>query len=674
MHSIPKRHLAHLVIATLSLASFRAVAADGEVRVANYAPLHAEFTGDIGSPLSSSGEQRKASNSGVMRFNVFGKNYSATLRSNSNIELPANATAEVYKGAIDGRANSWIRLTKIGTELHGLIFDGSEVFAVEPAQSIGADPSLGAAIFRLADAKTDIDAQFCDALNVSNKSNGLDMFKALSGESKTILSQMQKSGARTRLQISALMDLAFRGRFASDQAAIDAVATRVNNIDGIFSAQLGIEVELKSATAPETPGAPLFGSTIPDTLLQAVARVRSETPALYSTGITHLFTGSDLEGKTIGIAYMDSVCGQRYGASLSEVRDRGAWFDSLVAAHELGHTFGGVHDGEGECAATPTTFLMAPTINGNERFSQCSLNRIQTRMQTASCLIAIPLSDASVPASIDDYHAAVNSTFSWSLPVANIGNAEAGNVQVELTLPTALIAASAEVAGGSCTIGGGIVACSLGNLAAQASRSIELRLKGSQAGSHSISATVTSTSDANAGNNAVSGIVRIDPLADVSLSLSSPAAATVGQAFDATFAVANKSATDVQNLSIEFTLPAGISVSGSPQLDGFVCQREFSILRCSTASLTAGRSVSGTLSLIANEVGAQSLTATLNGDFSDPQPTDNSVQRSISVSAAPATASSGASSQQTSGGGSIGNALLGLLSIFALVRRRFSAR
>jgi hypothetical protein len=667
-----KRLLAKLALLTLSLVSF-AHAANRDVRVLSSEPVTLDFRAP-----QNLAAMKSAPHANAVHFVAFGKAFNATIKPNASIEIPAGSSAVAYKGSIDGRANSWVRITRIGQHVHGLIFDGAELFAIEPSSDIGAsadaaaqDPSQSTSIFRLADTQTDLGAEFCSSQSPAEEASGLAIFKSLSGESKTMLAEMQKSGARTRLQVSALMDWSFRTRYSSEAAANDAIVARINNVDGIFTSQLGIEVELAATVVPETQAVRVFNSTNSDTMLQTVARLRSETPALYASGTTHLFTGTDLDGKTIGIAYMDSVCGQRYAASLSEARDRGVWFDSLVAAHELGHGFGSPHDGEGECAATASTFLMSPTINGNDRFSQCSLHRIQSRMQTAACLVAIPIGDISLPASISEYHAQLGEEFSWSVTVSNAGNADSSGSRLQIAVPGSLTVVSAHASGGSCAVGGGTIDCDLGTLAVLENRTVSLTLRGTQQGPHSVTATASATTDLDSANNSVTATIRINPSIDMALSLNAPDTAAMDQSFTATFSVINRSSSiAAANVAVHFVLPVGLSLAGPATIDGIACQVQFQTLQCSMPSLAAGRTVSGTVALAAREAGAQLLSATLEGAFVDPLPLDNAVQRAIVVISATPTATASVGPADNSGGGSIGALSLGLLISFAFLRRQ----
>ncbi len=64
-------------------------------------------------------------------------------------------------------------------------------------------------------------------------------------------------------------------------------------------------------------------------------------------------TGRNLETQTVGIAYISGLCSAEFGTSLSQ-SGLDTMRAALIAAHEIGHNFGAPHDGEGNCATTPT--------------------------------------------------------------------------------------------------------------------------------------------------------------------------------------------------------------------------------------------------------------------------------------------------------------------------------
>ena len=129
-------------------------------------------------------------------------------------------------------------------------------------------------------------------------------------------------------------------------------------------------------------------------------RPRSNAPDLVqrSYGLTHLYTGRDLQGTTAGIAYLDVLCHPSAGAGLSEISNSPT-IDALVAAHEIGHNFGADHDGDptGSCPSEPLVYIMAPSVSpANNTFSACSVGVMQASAAIASCVTPLPSTDISV--------------------------------------------------------------------------------------------------------------------------------------------------------------------------------------------------------------------------------------------------------------------------------------
>jgi hypothetical protein len=237
------------------------------------------------------------------------------------------------------------------------------------------------------------------------------------------------------------------------------------------------------------------------------------------TGVTHLMTGRDLDGDTVGISYMGSVCDSQYADSLSE-GSHSTLMSALIAAHELGHNFNAPHDGEaGACASTPQTFLMAPKVNFSEQFSSCSLEQINARIKTAQCLTPYQAPDVAVELPATSIGALANSTFTLSFIAHAIGDDASNDVLAIAALPANLTAESATAAGGTCTIdagagAGGSVTCSLGKLMPQQMRQIDLTLVGTAAGSSTATLSVASPNDSVVGNNSAQVSIQISAAAD----------------------------------------------------------------------------------------------------------------------------------------------------------------
>ena len=613
-----------------------------------------------------------------LRFDAFGRRFDIPLGLNGRLmeSKPEDSSLELYRGSIDGTPGSWVRLARQGAVLHGLMWDGTQLYAIEPAvevrdalaDSLQAD-SAQTVVFRLADVAMAPGATSC--ATQSAPATAGDQFAALTRELKNAPVVMQAADATRRLDISTLGDSRFLEHYASEQAARDAILVRMNNVDGIYSSQLGIEVRVGSVSLPDAAHDQLSATTSPNGLLRELATLRRRTSQLNSQGLTHLFTQRDLDGSTIGIGYLDSLCDREHGVGLTESRN--VWLDSLVAAHEIGHNFGADHDGDaqGSCPNTPSSgFLMAPVVSGADDFSSCSLNRMRARAQSASCITNLPPANVRIPTQLGAMRRSIGVPFPWRLQVTNTGGLSARNVRVELAVPPSLTIGDAYVVGGSCLSGAGAVACDLGDVAGGNVRWIELQLSSDVAGSNSIAAHLSADNDANRTDNDASGSVIIEAPADVSIALTGPVNATANQQFTVGFAVTNAASDAADRVTVQIDVPEGTTVNSASLANGN-CTLQTAKVECTVAPLGGGLVANGSLSLKTSTPGNTTVRATVAGDYFDTNSNNDTadlvvtVGSEVSLATAPPAASG-------SGGGSIG--LLLLLSLLPLQRRRLARR
>jgi hypothetical protein len=310
------------------------------------------------------------------------------------------------------------------------------------------------------------------------------------------------------VRVGVVGDFEFANLFAgTTTTAEDAVAARMNIVDGIFTSQLGVKLALAPTTIFPSANDPFSSQTNAGTLLSELRSYRSGSAAQLALGLTHLMTGRDLDGDTVGIAYIGAVCDGGNAASLSEGR-RSTTQSALIAAHEIGHNFGAPHDGEaGACASTPQTFLMAPRLNGSDQFSACSIAQIQPYVNNSRCLTAYNPPDAALEISKPSMPAQTGTAFVASFVVRSLGDDASNEVTVTATLPTTVTITSATANGGSCTTGAGTATCTLGTLAAGDTRQVDLNLTATEGGSLNVSLKLDSSNDADASND--SGTITI---------------------------------------------------------------------------------------------------------------------------------------------------------------------
>ncbi|HEX2101196.1 MAG TPA: hypothetical protein VHF69_11055, partial [Candidatus Synoicihabitans sp.] len=161
------------------------------------------------------------------------------------------------------------------------------------------------AIFRLKDVLMTSGAATCGTDSDAVATNkGSETYGSLLNELKGAPAIMQAPGASRRLELSALGDMLFVNRYGTEAKARAEILIRLNNVDGIYSRELGVEIQVPSVDLGES----LSETTSASSLLDELGALRKRSPNLASRGLTHLFTGRNLDGTTVGIAYLDSLC------------------------------------------------------------------------------------------------------------------------------------------------------------------------------------------------------------------------------------------------------------------------------------------------------------------------------------------------------------------------------
>lgn len=95
--------------------------------------------------------------------------------------------------------------------------------------------------------------------------------------------------------------------------------------------------------------------------------------------LAQLWTDRDLNGGTVGIAYLNAVCNNnRY--QVDQDFSSTAWQLRVLVAHETGHNFSASHDAAG------SGFIMAPSVNNSNTWSTASVNSINSFVDSRSCL------------------------------------------------------------------------------------------------------------------------------------------------------------------------------------------------------------------------------------------------------------------------------------------------
>ena len=124
---------------------------------------------------------------------------------------------------------------------------------------------------------------------------------------------MTAQGATRNIDMSVVTDLEFNTMNSNPAAAVIA---RMNIVDGIFSEQLDVQISLVDVLPLQSNAG--LSSTNAGTLIDQFGTFTAS--ASYNhPGVAHLFSGRNLDGSTVGIAYLSSLCNAQFGVAVNQV-------------------------------------------------------------------------------------------------------------------------------------------------------------------------------------------------------------------------------------------------------------------------------------------------------------------------------------------------------------------
>ena len=233
---------------------------------------------DYSEPLQQFELQKKTQGEAV-RFNAFGKRFDVSLAPNQNVLSLAvrehlAAGVGVYRGSVDGVPGSWVRLVVADGIPRGLLWDGNEMYAIEANKE-----TAGAAhMFRLSDLQIPPGTMTC--AQAVGPITASDVLAAVSKDIGPYVAEA--AGAESSLDLAVIADF----EFASDKGndAQTALVTRINNVDGIFSEQLGVQINLARTDIFESSNDPFTDESDSGRLLDELTDYRNANANQHANG------------------------------------------------------------------------------------------------------------------------------------------------------------------------------------------------------------------------------------------------------------------------------------------------------------------------------------------------------------------------------------------------------
>lgn len=274
------------------------------------------------------------------------------------------------------------------------------------------------------------------------------------------------------------------------------------------------------------------------------------------------------------------------------------------------------------------TITNTATIAGNEtdvasgNNSDSEDTTVDPQPTTARADLDVDKTDSADPV-------AVGQLLTYTVRVRNAGPQSASNVTVTDDLPDE---STFESASSGCANQSGIVTCQLGAIDSGQSKSVEIRVRPTAAGSIQNTAFVSSsTGDDNATNNDAIEFTRVEPRASTDLRVKQgddPNRPEVGERLTYTVDVRNRGPRQATGVKVTDSLPEGVDfISASKACD----DPEGGVVTCNVGTLAAGANDDFEIRVRPKTPGEIVNAVTVDGDQDDPDPANDDDTESTTV-------------------------------------------
>lgn len=275
-----------------------------------------------------------------------------------------------YKGRVEGKMDSNVRLTIDGTRIEGYFRSGSDRYFIEPARKYSKLAADNESVVYLAEDSLNDNSFACEA-DIPTK---IEYGNNIVGDPS-----LESIQAMRVFDVATDADSQYVSALGSATAANNEILSILNMVEGTYTAELNLKVRVTFQHTWSVSD-PFAGTNTQAILTNFQNYWLANYPVVsYPRDAAHLFTAKS-NALSQGIAFLGVVCSNpsfAYGLSGYINWAPGKF---LVSAHELGHNLGANH---ADAAQSCTNTLMNPVLSGSTLMSFCGFSRSEINGFTA---------------------------------------------------------------------------------------------------------------------------------------------------------------------------------------------------------------------------------------------------------------------------------------------------
>lgn len=165
----------------------------------------------------------------------------------------------------------------------------------------------------------------------------------------------------------------------------------INGVSTIYSNDVNVVFQISAVIIHDTAAGNPYTTNNSQNLLNQMQAYWIQNQGSVVRDIAHMFTGREVDGSVIGIAFLSAVCNAQIGYGLVQSRFTSNFAYRLgLSAHELGHNFSAQHC-DGVCNPC---YIMCSGLGGCNgvvtTFEPCNKTIITNYAATRGCLTPLP--------------------------------------------------------------------------------------------------------------------------------------------------------------------------------------------------------------------------------------------------------------------------------------------
>lgn len=306
----------------------------------------------------------------LQTHDVRAANFRVLVDDGQGIRAVPPAASTTYRGLVHGYPDSVVAASLIGGRLLATVqfAPGQKLFGIQPVPAGSPGYTAQAHLVYSSDAN-DLPPHRCGTVAPATAPPGQLGF----GGSANVVCE---------IAIDADYDFYLKNGSSVSNTQNDITAV-INGVDAIYRRDVQVEFKITQILVRTSR---VYTSTDSGTLLTRFGARWNSLHGSITRDVAHLFTGKNLNGGTIGVAFLGTVCNTLGAYGLSESRFSNNFTSRVgLTCHELGHNFSAPHcDGRGTCN------IMCSGLGGCSRsvrsFASYSIGFIAPFAQKASCL------------------------------------------------------------------------------------------------------------------------------------------------------------------------------------------------------------------------------------------------------------------------------------------------